>query len=104
MISLSKNYVGNAFPIQLADVADPHPRLTYVSFTQSMLQDTLSIRLGRLTINSVADEEELNIFVTNVPTYATGLLGSVGLRASAETLPGRAASRSDSRRRMVATS
>ena len=25
--SLSKNYVGNSFPVQLADVADAHPRL-----------------------------------------------------------------------------
>ena len=33
--SLSRDYVGNAFPIQLADVADPHPRLTYLSYTQS---------------------------------------------------------------------
>lgn len=57
--SLSKNYVGNAFPVQLADVADTHPRLTYLSFTQSLLDDKLSVRLGRTTINSVADEEFL---------------------------------------------
>jgi porin len=55
--SLTKNYVGNAFPIQLADVADTHPRLTYLSYTQSLLDDKLSIRLGRTTINSVAGEE-----------------------------------------------
>src|SRR5215469_9520396 len=57
--SLSRDYVGNAFPIQLADVADPHPRLTYLSYTQSLWNDRLSIRLGRLTINSVSSEEFL---------------------------------------------
>jgi porin len=57
--SLSMNYVGNAFPIQLADVADPHPRLTYLSYTQSLFAGTLSIRLGRTTINSVSSEEFL---------------------------------------------
>ena len=57
--SLSRDYVGNAFPIQLADVADAHPRLTYLSYTQSLLEDRLSIRLGRTTINSVAGEEFL---------------------------------------------
>jgi porin len=57
--SLSKLYVGNTFPIQLADVADPHPRLTYMSYTQSLWEDRLSIRLGRLTINSVSSEEFL---------------------------------------------
>ena len=57
--SLSREYVGNNFPIQLADVADPHPRLTYLSFTQWLWDDRLSIRLGRLTINSVSSEEFL---------------------------------------------
>ena len=55
--SVSKNYVGNSFPIQLADVADAHPRLTYLSYTQSLAGDKLSIRLGRTTINSVGGEE-----------------------------------------------
>jgi carbohydrate-selective porin OprB len=57
--SLSREYVGNSFPIQLADVADAHPRLTYLSYTQSLWEDRLSIRLGRLTINSVSGEEFL---------------------------------------------
>jgi len=57
--SLSRDYVGNSFPIQLADVADAHPRLTYLSYTQSLWNDRLSIRLGRLTINSVSGEEFL---------------------------------------------
>jgi porin len=57
--SLSRDYVGNSFPIQLADVADRHPRLTYLSYTQSLWDDRLSIRLGRLTINSVSGEEFL---------------------------------------------
>jgi porin len=57
--SLSKSYVGNNFPIQLADVADAHIRLTYLSYTQSLFDDRLSIRLGRLTINSVAGQEFL---------------------------------------------
>jgi porin len=57
--SLSKNYVGNSFPVQLADVADTHPRLTYFSFTQGAFEGKLSVRLGRLTINSVSHEEFL---------------------------------------------
>jgi porin len=55
--SLSQKYVGNNFPIQLADVADPNPRLTYLSYTQSLFDDKLSVRFGRLTINSVYGEE-----------------------------------------------
>jgi porin len=57
--SLSKNYVGNSFPVQLADVADTHPRLTYLSYTQDAFEGKLSVRLGRLTINSVSHEEFL---------------------------------------------
>src|SRR5499433_3693164 len=57
--SLSTNYVGNSFPVQLADVADAHPRLTYLSYTQETFEGKLSIRLGRLTINSVSHEEFL---------------------------------------------
>src|SRR5262249_40914038 len=55
--SLSQRYVGNNFPVQLADVADPNPRLTYLSYTQSLFDDKLSVRFGRLTINSVYGEE-----------------------------------------------
>jgi porin len=57
--SLSANYVGNSFPVQLADVASANGRLTYLSYTQSMLDDELSIRVGRLTLNSVYGEEFL---------------------------------------------
>src|SRR5262245_33314072 len=55
--SLSRNFVGNTFPIQLADVASPNPRLTYLSYTQTLFDDKLSVRFGRLTINSVYGEE-----------------------------------------------
>src|SRR5262249_38320667 len=55
--SLSRKYVGNNFPVQLADVASPDPRLTYLSYTQSLFDDRLSVRFGRLTINSVYGEE-----------------------------------------------
>jgi porin len=55
--SLSQKYVGNNFPIQLADVADANPRLTYLSYTQSLFDDKLSVRFGRMTINSVYGEE-----------------------------------------------
>jgi porin len=55
--SLSQKYVGNNFPIQLADVASPNPRLTYLSYTQSLFDDKLSVRFGRLTLNSVYGEE-----------------------------------------------
>jgi porin len=57
--SLSRQYVGNTFPIQLADVAGAHPRLTYLSYTQSLFDDRLSFRLGRVTVNSVFGEEFL---------------------------------------------
>src|SRR5262245_39525010 len=56
-VSLSKRYVGNNFPIQLADVATPNPRLTYLSYTQTLFDDKMSVRFGRLTINSVYGEE-----------------------------------------------
>jgi len=56
---LSEKYVGNGFPVQLADVADAHPRLTYLSYTQEMFEEKVSIRVGRLTINSVSHEEFL---------------------------------------------
>jgi porin len=55
--SLSQQYVGNTFPVQLADVADPNPRLTYLSYTQSLFDEKLSFRFGRMTINSVYGEE-----------------------------------------------
>jgi porin len=55
--SLSQRFVGNNFPIQLANVADPNPRLTYLSYTQALFDDKVSIRFGRLTINSVYGEE-----------------------------------------------
>jgi porin len=55
--SLSQKYVGNNFPVQLANVADANPRLTYLSYTQALFDDTLSVRFGRLTINSVYGEE-----------------------------------------------
>lgn len=55
--SLSRNYVGTNFPVQLADVASPAPRLTYLSYTQSLFDDKLSVRFGRLSINSVYGEE-----------------------------------------------
>jgi porin len=55
--SLSQRYVGNNFPIQLADVADANPRLTYLSYTQSLADDKLSVRVGRTTINSVYGDE-----------------------------------------------
>jgi porin len=38
-------------------VASANPRLTYLSYTQSLFDDRLSIRFGRLTINSVYGEE-----------------------------------------------
>src|SRR5262249_21623015 len=55
--SLSTHYVGNNFPVQLADVASADPRLTYLSYTQSLFDDSVSVRFGRLTINSVYGEE-----------------------------------------------
>jgi porin len=57
--SLSRHYVGNSFPIQLADVAGSQPRLTYLSYTQSLFDGRLTFRVGRLTVNSVFGEEFL---------------------------------------------
>jgi len=55
--SLSQKYIGNNFPVQLADVATPFPRLTYLNYTQSLFDEKVSFRFGRLTINSVYGEE-----------------------------------------------
>jgi porin len=55
--SLSQKYVGNNFPVQLADVADANPRLTYLRYAQSFFDDKLNVLFGRLTINSVYGEE-----------------------------------------------
>lgn len=55
--SLSRSYIGNSFQVQLADCAGAQPRLTYLSFTQTLLEDRMSLRVGRLTLNSVYGEE-----------------------------------------------
>ena len=55
--SLSRSYIGNTFPVQLSDVAGAQPRLTYLSYTQALLQNRLSVRVGRTTLNSVFGEE-----------------------------------------------
>ncbi len=55
--SLARDYVGTLFPPQLADVADAHGRLTYLSYTQSLFDGRVSVRAGRVTINSVYGEE-----------------------------------------------
>ena len=54
---LSQDVVGNVFPIQSSDVAPPGPRLTNLSYTQSLLDDKLSFRAGRLAIDSLYGEE-----------------------------------------------
>ena len=54
---LSQDVVGNVFPIQSSDVAPPGPRLTNLSYTQSLLDDKLSLRAGRLAIDSLYGEE-----------------------------------------------
>jgi len=55
--SLSRHYVGNSFPVQLADVAGAQPKLTYLSYTQALAENRLTVRLGRLTLNLVFGEE-----------------------------------------------
>jgi hypothetical protein len=48
---LSTKYVGNNFPIQLSAVGAPAgTRLTYLSYTQSLFDQMLGIRFGRLTM------------------------------------------------------
>lgn len=54
---LSQDVVGNTFPIQSSDVAPPGPRLTSLSYTQSLLDNKLSLRIGRLSIDSLYGEE-----------------------------------------------
>ncbi len=54
---LSQNVVGNTFPIQSSDVAPPGPRLTTLSYTQSLFDNQLSLRAGRLSIDSLYGEE-----------------------------------------------
>jgi porin len=55
--SLSRSYIGNSFQVQLADCAGSQPRLTYLSYTQTVLENRMSFRVGRLTLNSVYGEE-----------------------------------------------
>jgi porin len=54
---LSQRYVGNLFPIQSSDVAPSGPRLTDLSYTQSLFNDKLSLRVGRVSIDSLYGEE-----------------------------------------------
>jgi len=54
---LSQDVVGNTFPIQSSDVAPPGPRLTTLSYSQSLFQDSLNLRIGRLSIDSLYGEE-----------------------------------------------
>lgn len=54
---LSQNVVGNVFPIQSSDVAPPGPRLTDLSYTQSLFDGKLSLRAGRVSIDSLYGEE-----------------------------------------------
>ncbi len=54
---LSQDVVGNVFPIQSADVAPPGPRLTDLSYTQSLFDGKLSLRAGRVSIDSLYGEE-----------------------------------------------
>ncbi|MCS5699430.1 carbohydrate porin [Cyanobium sp. FGCU-52] len=54
---LSQDVVGNTFPIQSSDVAPPGPRLTTLSYSQSLFEDTLNLRVGRLSIDSLYGEE-----------------------------------------------
>ena len=55
--SLSRSYIGNSFQVQLADCAGAQPRLTYLSYTQTLLENRMSFRVGRITLNSVYGEE-----------------------------------------------
>ena len=54
---LSQDVVGNTFPIQSSDVAPPGPRLTTLSYSQTLFQDSLNLRIGRLSIDSLYGEE-----------------------------------------------
>lgn len=54
---LSQDVVGNTFPIQSSDVAPPGPRLTNLSYSQSLLRDKLNLRIGRFSIDSLYGEE-----------------------------------------------
>ena len=54
---LSQDWVGNVFPIQSSDVAPDGPRLTNLSWTQSFLDDRISVRAGRFSIDALYGEE-----------------------------------------------
>lgn len=54
---LSQGVVGNVFPIQSSDVAPPGPRLTNLSYTQEFFDGKLSLRAGRVSIDSLYGEE-----------------------------------------------
>ncbi len=55
--SLSRSYVGNSFPIQLADCAEAQPRLTYLYYTQTFANEHANLLVGRISLNSVFGEE-----------------------------------------------
>ena len=54
---LSEGVVGNVFPIQSSDVVPPGPRLTDLNYTQSLFDDKVSWRAGRVSIDSLYGEE-----------------------------------------------
>lgn len=54
---LSQDYVGNVFPIQASDVSPPGPRLTDLSYTQELFDEVLSLKAGRVSIDSLYGQE-----------------------------------------------
>jgi porin len=54
---LSQDYVGNLFPIQASDVATQGFRLTNLSYTQAFIENRLSIRGGRFSLDALYGEE-----------------------------------------------
>ena len=54
---LSEDVVGNVFPIQSSDVIPPGPHLTDLNYTQSLFDDKVSLRAGRVSIDSLYGEE-----------------------------------------------
>ena len=54
---LSEGVVGNVFPIQSSDVVPPGPHLTDPNYTQSLFDDKVSLRAGRVFIDSLYGEE-----------------------------------------------
>ena len=55
--NVSSKFIGNSFQVQTAASGTVNYRLTYLCYTQSLFNDKVSMRFGRVTINDLYGEE-----------------------------------------------